>query len=177
MPYIYLNDYHRTTTSEIGDRPGDRTENYDSMRELRDTDIGEQENLANSSSMPQSFAFLYTRESDKIGSKVRKDGVDTKLQMTLSHTRRGINRTQAFSSQGGMISSIESIPQTADELLLSYKQGTKIQDPRFTTSSNEYGQSSHQRLEILVSLLLLLNLNSNFLKIISPYQSYLKPFQ
>jgi hypothetical protein len=99
----------------------------------------ESETLDDNIPTPQSFAFLYTRESDKIGSRVRKDGVNANLQMTLSNTRRGRSKTSAFASQAGTMSSVDSANQKTDEILLSYKQGTKVEDPRFTTSSNEYG--------------------------------------
>lgn len=127
--------FYRTTTSEIGDRP---EKNYDT-RELMNGNTKQSETLDDNIPTPQSFAFLYTKESDKIGSKVRMDGVNANLQMTLSNARRGRSKSSAFASQAGTMSSADSANQKTDEILLSYKQGTKVEDPRFTTSSNEYG--------------------------------------
>jgi hypothetical protein len=129
------NAFYRTTTSEIGDQPG----KYYDTRNLMDANTGESENLDESGPKPQSFAFLYTRESDKIGSKVRKDGVNVGLQITLSNTRRPRTRTHEFIPLDGTTSNVTSGNQKVEEILLSYKQNSKVEDPRFTTSSNEHG--------------------------------------
>jgi hypothetical protein len=132
------NAFYRTTTSEIGDQP----EKYYDTRNLMDASTGELENLDESGPKPQSFAFLYTRESDKIGSNVRKDGVNAgkmgSMALSNSNTRRPRTRTHEFMPSDGTTSSVNP-NQKVEDILLSYKQNSKVEDPRFTTSSNEHG--------------------------------------
>jgi hypothetical protein len=120
--------FYRTTTSEIGHKPA----KYDDVDDAENSDIS----APVAGSTPQTFAFLYTRESDRIGSMVRNDGL-TKMQMTASTIRRGANQNRVGAVRATTNS--ETVKVSADQILSSYKQGTKIEDPRFTTTSNEYG--------------------------------------
>jgi hypothetical protein len=131
--------FYRTTTSEIGDRPIRNQQDRFKEIEFNDTTVPETE----TSSTSQSLAFLYKRESDKIGSRVQKGGMDT-LQMTLSATRRArqMTRTQNMDFPTGSVTGTGSTKINASEILAAYNQGTKVEDPRFTTTSNEYGKKA-----------------------------------
>lgn len=122
------NAFYQTTTGEIGLKP-----NIDAGRTFRrqfpettieDTKSG---NMNIDTGTSGNFSFLYTRESDKIGSKVRKDG----MQMTHTLQRRTQFGTR-FIEAG--LTQVPPRP-SADELLSYYRQGTKEEDPRYTTST------------------------------------------
>ena len=121
--------FYRTTTSEIGDTV---------VREREYDDVAEHEIAKEgTSSATQSFAFLYTRESDKIGSKVRMGGDTNQMSLT---SKRGPGRNRFASTRDEIPEHGKPITVSPALILANYKQGTKIEDPRFTTTSNEYGK-------------------------------------
>ena len=102
-------------------------------------------------SKAQSFAFLYTRESDKIGAMVRKDNKDSTHMMGASTGRRSQTRTRLLGADADLPPNNEHVKASPGQILASYKQGTKVEDPRFTTTSNEYGTCSRLIVQSLSS--------------------------
>jgi hypothetical protein len=94
----------------------------------------------------ENFSFLYTRESDRIGAKVPKNAMPVRRPLTktefLKQRREKLMETCNSSSSEFEELSIarKSIP--AGLLLENWNQGSKCEDPRFTTSSNVYGSKA-----------------------------------
>lgn len=127
--------FYRTSTSEIGD---------ELMRGDDSTVSHEKIDCQTTSAATQSFTFLYTRESDKIGSKVRNDALDKNLHSSTIAIKRRQNRARMLVNEAEMFEINKSVDISADQVLASYKQGTKIEDPRFTTTANEYGKLKYK---------------------------------
>ena len=89
----------------------------------------------------QSFSFLYRRESDKIGAMHTQERRNTSSQLASDQARRRA-KTSAMVAQFNEDSMRESLkaPVSDNQMLSTYSHGSKTQDPRFTTSSNEYGE-------------------------------------
>ena len=94
------------------------------------------------------FAFLYSRESDTIGSRLEKPkhslAFEPKTKGEMLREKRDRLRELAASVK------VEEPVYTTEELverknadiertLKSWKQPTKVEDPRYTTSNNELG--------------------------------------
>lgn len=92
------------------------------------------------SSASQPFLFLYTRESEKIGAMVPGNGLSSKIQTSSTLARRRAERNAVIEAEFKQMSNLKPEKITAAQILSCYHQGTKIEDPRFTTSSNEYGE-------------------------------------
>lgn len=121
--------FYRTTSSEIGSPIVNFEEKTDSK------------NLATSSSALHSFPFLYTRESDKIGAMVPgNNGMSSKSQTASDLARRRAERNLIIEAEIKELSNLKPVKISTEQILSCYRQGTKIEDPRFTTSSNEYGK-------------------------------------
>ncbi len=124
------NAFYQTTTGEIGMQPNNNvgtTFRRPFPETISDDTKSDNMNTTGGATSAGNFAFLYTRESDKIGSKVRKDG----MQMTHTLPRRSQFGTR-FIEAG--LTQVPPRP-SAEELLSYYRQGTKDEDPRYTTST------------------------------------------
>lgn len=82
------------------------------------------------------FAFLYTRESDMIGSKVNKPQVSETRMLTRSEFLKQ-RREKAWETM-----TMENVPTeepvtqkpTAEDFLRTYHHASKEEDPRYTTA-------------------------------------------
>ena len=87
------------------------------------------------------FAFLYTRESDVIGSKVPKVKNDRPSLMTTTEFLK--TKREAQVASGNIIFEPEVIARTdeekAAELLSFYVHNPKVEDPRYVTSAVSSG--------------------------------------
>ena len=89
----------------------------------------------------QQFGFLYSKESDKIGAMVSKEGVNLR-SMAPSAAACARRRTLRI-SQMKVDSEPELEEPTANHMLPTcYQHGAKVENPRFATTSNEYGKST-----------------------------------
>lgn len=90
----------------------------------------------------QQFGFLYSKESDKIGAMVSKEGVNLR-SMAPSAAACARRRTLRI-SQMKADSEPELVEPTANHILTTcYQHDAKVENPRFATTSNEYGKSTH----------------------------------
>ncbi len=89
-----------------------------------------------SSASKDTFSFLYTRESDIIGSLVPKSNVEVKSLLTKTEflkKRREEMRAQMLTD---CVSEPEPIPRpSTEEILAHYHHAPKVEDPRFLTTS------------------------------------------
>ena len=134
------NAFYQTTTGEIGLRPNEnpgstfrRTFTETSADRTTTDGTGAGAGM-DAGAATGNFAFLYTRESDKIGAMVRKSN-----NMQMTHT---LPRKPSFGTRF-MDSGLTQVPPkpSAEELLSYYRQGTKEEDPRYTTSTVRLKQS------------------------------------
>lgn len=89
----------------------------------------------------QQFGFLYSKESDKIGAMVSKEGVNQR-PMAPSAAACARRRTLRI-SQMTADSEPGLVEPTANHILTTcYQHGAKVENPRFATTSNEYGKST-----------------------------------
>lgn len=104
------------------------------------------------------FNFLYTRESDTIGSKVKKPNDDNgkiirvQPKSKAEFLRDCYRSTEALAAKEKMVMSMGKsleldatgamvVPkQSAEEILKSYKHKSKEEDARYTTANNEIGK-------------------------------------
>eukprot|EP00605_Chrysophyceae_sp_TOSAG23-4_P002762 GSChrysophyteH1.ASY1.ANO1.3046.1 assembled CDS len=97
---------------------------------------------------PESFSFLYTRESDNIGGKIEnpldtKPRVPTKTEFLKKWRAEQMDRkdlaknTLNFPNEDTR--AVKKTPEEVDRILSKWKQGTKQEDPRYTSTSNTYG--------------------------------------
>ena len=121
------NAFYQTTTGEIGLKPNIIPGTSSFRRPFTDTIPENSTELSTTGATSGNFSFLYTRESDKIGSMVRKDG----MQMTKT-----LPRKPSFGTRFIEAGTTQVPPKpSAEELLSYYRQGTKQEDPRYTTST------------------------------------------
>ena len=92
-----------------------------------------------------SFSFLYTRESDVVGSRVAKPmhslAYEPKTKGEMLREKRDKLRV-LMEKQSVPIDEAdakETASKNLDAEIASWKQGTKSEDPRYTTSNNEIG--------------------------------------
>ena len=121
------NAFYQTTTGEIGLKPNIIPGTSSFRRPYTDTIPEDSTELSTTGAASGNFSFLYTRESDKIGSMVRKDG----MQMTKTLPRKPSFGTRFLEAGATQVPPKPS----AEELLSYYRQGTKQEDPRYTTST------------------------------------------
>jgi len=97
---------------------------------------------------PESFSFLYTRESDNIGGKVdnpldTKPRVLTKTEFLQKWRAEQMSRKDINEHTITISDDSEKKPKKTNEeinkLLTVWKQGTKDEDPRYTTTNNTFG--------------------------------------
>lgn len=83
------------------------------------------------------FSFLYSRESDVIGSKVPKTIVEEKKVLTktefLKKKREMVEATNSL--EGTATIAEETKSRSAEDILNVYKHEPKYEDPRYTTSN------------------------------------------
>ena len=123
--------FYRTSTSDIGD---------ELMRTTEVVNIPVSTEREAASTTTQSFSFLYTRESDKIGSKVRNDAIHKNPHFSAVACQRRQNRARNLNNEDETSETLNSSELSTEQVLALYKQGSKVEDPRFTTSANEYGE-------------------------------------
>lgn len=134
------NPFHQTTASDIGVRPAQR---------IQWTGNADPAMKCNSHNHSDTFSFLYTRESDKIGAMVSKPALGHKRLLTktefLKNRREELQSTQTLTQEDIALLNInnQEISQpNVEEILKVFKQGTKYEDPRYTTSNGEYGRKA-----------------------------------
>ena len=85
------------------------------------------------------FAFLYSRESDRIGGKLQKPVVkETKLLTKtefLKKKREEFAASAAYSEAEDLNEHNSPAKRTAEDILAVYKHVPKYEDPRYTTST------------------------------------------
>lgn len=95
------------------------------------------------------FAFLYTRESDRIGGRVKKPET-TELRM-LSRTEFLRKRREKLQSelteeeqqqQSDLFGQEVSAKPSAEDMLRTYRHEPKYEDPRYITSTSEHGRKA-----------------------------------
>jgi hypothetical protein len=134
------NPFHQTTSADIGCVPNSKTEwtgNPDPAMKLAASRLG------NTDHEVEHFSFLYTRESDKIGSKVKQPVIPRNRLLTKTEflkKRREDLKAQELTDNDNMLLTLNGSPtktvkKSAEEALLYYTQGTKVEDPRYTTSN------------------------------------------
>ncbi len=100
------------------------------------------------------FAFLYTRESDLIGGKIPKPASDQKRLMTktefLKSKREQYHSTHPLEETQENIQNESPKKATAEDILRVYKHAPKYEDPRFSTSTNEFGKKAPSVATIVV---------------------------
>ncbi len=99
------------------------------------------------STLQDNFSFLYTRESDKIGSMVNKpvsSGHKILSRTEFLKQRRDKLRQEELTEDDISLLALnqqeEIIKPDVPRILEVFKQGTKDEDPRYTTTNNEYGK-------------------------------------
>lgn len=127
------NPFFQTTTSEIGSKPPDSTEQWKVDGKVPPFQHGKH-------NVDGNFAFLYSRESDRIGSKVAKPIMkDTKLLTKTEFLKKKREEFDATSSyyQEQIDREESSSPgkRTAEDVLAVYRHIPKYEDPRYTTST------------------------------------------
>ena len=97
---------------------------------------------------PESFSFLYTRESDSIGGKVHnpldtKPRPLTKTEFLKKWRAEQLERKDLGDSTLELTqdeaNATKRTPEEVGKLLTVWKQGTKQEDPRYTSTNNAYG--------------------------------------
>jgi len=92
----------------------------------------------------ENFSFLYTRESDSIGGRVNnpldeKPRVLTKTEFLKKwRETRGSQATQGLNNELDDQQEEKEKPNV-ERILTVWKQGTKDEDPRYTTTNNTFG--------------------------------------
>lgn len=90
--------------------------------------------------MDGNFAFLYTRESDRIGSKVAKPVMKETRLLTktefLKKKREEVSASNSLSQEEDDREAHNSpTKRNAEDILAVYKHVPKYEDPRYTTST------------------------------------------
>ena len=128
------NPFFQATSADVGIRPHDNIE----WKVEGKTPIFHFSNH----NVDGNFAFLYTRESDRIGSQVRKPEskeikVLTKTEFLKKKVEQALTITTNVEGGGGYSDTLKpSSPfkRSAEDILKVYKHAPKVEDPRYTTS-------------------------------------------
>ncbi len=98
------------------------------------------------------FAFLYTRESDKIGGKVLKPETSEVRMLSRSEflKQRRDKALEASAENSNLLESPISKP-TAEDMLKSYRHQPKEEDPRYITSAVRLPYSNNCSVVIYLS--------------------------
>jgi hypothetical protein len=128
------NPFFVTTASDFGTKPENHV----------DWDAAVNPTFAQGMSLkrPENFSFLYTRESDNIGGKVKnpldeKPRVLTKTEFLKKWREK---RTKDLNPEDTKTLAEEpKVKPNVERILSVWKQGTKDEDPRYTTTNNTIG--------------------------------------
>ena len=95
----------------------------------------------------ETFAFLYTRESDSYGGRVPKPAIDRPKMLTKTEFLKHWREKRVPADGGEVLSELLPEPEPTgtvdvERVLESWKQGTKAEDPRYTTTNNELGKKA-----------------------------------
>lgn len=92
------------------------------------------------------FGFLYTRESDSIGGRVPKPVIDRPKMLTKTEFLKKW-REKRVPGDDDVLDEMSQEPQPVDvdRVLSVWKQGTKDEDPRYTTTNNIIGLKAPTR--------------------------------
>ena len=107
-------------------------------------DYAKSAKLGAASGKTESFAFLYTRESDTIGGRVPKPVIDRPKMLTKTEFLKKWREKRVPADGGEVLDELlpEPEPVNVDRVLAVWKQGTKGEDPRYTTTNNEIGKKA-----------------------------------
>jgi len=89
----------------------------------------------------ETFGFLYTRESDNYGGRVAAPAIDRPKMLTKTEFLKKWREKRTPEDGGEEMSELNPEPQPVDvdRVLQVWKQGTKQEDPRYTTTNNLIG--------------------------------------
>ena len=90
----------------------------------------------------ENFSFLYTRESDSIGGRVAKPVIDRPKMLTKTEFLKKWREKRVPDEVEQEELLPEPTPVNVDKVLQSWKQGTKYEDPRYTTTNNDIGRKA-----------------------------------
>eukprot|EP01038_Epipyxis_sp_PR26KG_P006145 gene6145-8472_t len=109
------------------------------------------------------FSFLYTRTSDDIGSKVTKAPAPTNKLLTKTEFLKKKREMVQMNKTNGTDDVDENneihdfsndksstFKRTAEDILAVYQHAPKAEDPRYTTSTSEYGKKAPSVATIVV---------------------------
>lgn len=101
-------------------------------------DFSKSAKMAATNGNKETFAFLYTRESDSIGGRVAKPVIDRPKMLTKTEfLKKWREKRVPVDGEEDLLP--EPAPVNVDNVLASWKQGTKVEDPRYTTTNNIIG--------------------------------------
>jgi hypothetical protein len=126
QPIIVFNEPSSSSAQHTADRTGESVEEFPSE-------------LESSASSAQRFGFLYSKESDKIGAMVSKQGMNLRSEAPTAAAcarRRALKIAQMTADANPKL--VQPMP---DHNLSCYQHGAKVENPRYATTSNEYGKS------------------------------------
>jgi len=130
------NPFFQTTTADIGLNPEEKVDwKYDLNPSLVMSSQGHV-----GGKKEDNFSFLYSRESDTIGSKVKKPDLMLPRMATrtefLKHRREELGSREEVKEILAEFKQTQTVTKlTADEILKSYKHQPKYEDPRYTLTS------------------------------------------
>lgn len=128
------NPFLQTTSSDIGVNTKDRIDwNYDLNPSLV---------KPSSHALSENFAFLYSRESDRIGAKVKKPDFDRSIPSMMTRTEFLKKRREELLASKDVTELLNNdsavtkyVKPNAEEILKHYKHEPKYEDPRYTVTS------------------------------------------
>ncbi len=129
------NPFFQTVASDIGVNTKEKVEwSYDVNPSLVETEAYVNDGT---------FSFLYKRTSDDIGGKVAKPTSDVHKIPTrtefLKKRREELMSSAAADTIRANRKTVEVPKPTVDQILTVYKHETKVEDPRYNTTSNDIG--------------------------------------
>jgi hypothetical protein len=131
------NPFFQTTTSDIGTNPNEEIK-WQVQGKVPPFQSGKH-------NVDGNFAFLYSRESDRIGSKVQKPVMKETRLLTKTEFLKKKREEQEAANMDRLEEDESSDPaspgkRTAEDILAVYQHVPKYEDPRYTTSTSEYGK-------------------------------------
>lgn len=123
------NPFFQSTASDIGTIP---------TRTIKWTGDVDPAMMTSHTQKEDTFSFLYSRESDTIGSMVRKPVLEKKELLTKTEflkKRRETLREEMGDTVGNGDESETVFKVTAEQVLAQYRHVPKLEDPRFMTTS------------------------------------------
>ena len=122
---IVFKESSSSSTEHTADRIGKSVEEFPSE-------------LESSDSSAQRFGFLYSKESGKIGAMVSKQGMNLRSEAPTAAAcarRRALKIAQMTADANPKL--VQPMP---DHNLSCYQHDAKVENPRYATTSNEYGK-------------------------------------